>query len=108
MVGTGAAGTTSDKLNYPYNILIDSSNSLYIADYSNNRIQKFTTGNSWGKTIAGQTNGISGSNPTDLSRPSFIIFDSNQNLYVSDTYNHRVQFFLNGSYFGTTVAGTGK
>ena len=108
MAGTGGGGTGSDRLNGPYGIIIDSSNSLYVADYYNNRIQKFTAGNPLGKTIAGQANGAAGSSATDLYRPSFFVFDSNQNLYVADTFNHRVQFFLNGSYVGTTVAGTGK
>ena len=108
VAGTGGVGTPSDRLYNPYGIIIDSSNSLYVADYYNNRIQKFTAGNNLGKTIAGQANGAAGLNATDLYRPSFFIFDSNQNLYVSDTCNHRVQFFLNGSFLGTTVAGTGK
>ena len=107
VAGTGGVGTPSDRLYNPYGIIIDSSNSLYVADYNNNRIQKFTAGNNLGKTIAGQPNGMNGTNANELNRPSFIILDSNQNLYVSDTLNHRVQFFLNGSYVGTTVAGTG-
>ena len=108
VAGTGATGIQSDRFNNPYGIIIDSSDSLYVADYYNNRIQKFTAGNFSGKTIAGRENGAAGSSATDLYRPSFFIFDSNQNLYVADTFNHRVQFFLNGSYLGTTVAGTGK
>ena len=108
VAGTEGPAATHDKLNSPYGIIIDSSNSIYVAEQSNNRIQKFTAGNSLGKTIAGQANGAAGSSATDLYRPSFFVFDSNQNLYVADTFNHRVQFFLNGSYVGTTVAGTGK
>ena len=107
VAGTGATGIQSDRFNNPYGIIIDSLDSLYVADYYNNRIQKFTAGNNLGKTIAGQPNGMNGTNANELNRPSFIILDSNQNLYVSDTLNHRVQFFLNGSYVGTTVAGTG-
>lgn len=108
IVGTGVLGATSDRLSSPLSILIDSSNTLYVADYSNSRIQKFTDGTTLGKTIAGQPGGLSGSSTIDLNHPSSMLLDPDSNLYVSDTLNHRVQFFLNGSPIGTTIAGTGE
>ena len=88
--------------------MIDSNNALYVADYSYNRIQKFSSGSTIGMTIAGQPSGTAGSNASFLRNPSAILFDSSGNLYVSDMNNHRVQFFSNGSMTGTTIAGTGK
>ncbi len=108
MAGAGAASIVFGKLSYSYGILIDSSNTLYVTDYNNNRVQKFLAGTTIGTTVAGQPNGISGSNATTLNHPSSILLDSNGNLYVSDTYNHRVQFILNGSFLETTIACTGK
>lgn len=32
--------------------------------------------------------------------------DGYQNLYVADTNNHRIQFYLRGSSVGTTIAGS--
>ena len=108
MAGTGTAGATLDRLYTPYSIAIDSFDALYIADYLNNRIQKFSSGSSTGMTVVGQTSGTAGSGPYDLRAPTCVLFDSHGNLYVSDSANHRVQFFSNNSFFGTTVAGTGK
>ncbi|CAF4136506.1 unnamed protein product, partial [Rotaria sp. Silwood2] len=36
-----------------------------------------------------------------------VIIDSNDNIYVTDTFNYRVQLWTSGSSSGTTVAGTG-
>jgi DNA-binding beta-propeller fold protein YncE len=43
-----------------------------------------------------------------LNQPTYVLIDSSGNLYVSDSRNHRVQYFANGSMNGVTVAGTGK
>jgi hypothetical protein len=37
-----------------------------------------------------------------------VTLDVNENLYVTDTGNDRIQFWPNGGIFGSTVAGTGK
>jgi sugar lactone lactonase YvrE len=38
---TGSFGIASNQLNAPRSIAFDSSGSLYVADYENNRVQKF-------------------------------------------------------------------
>lgn len=40
-----------------------------------------------------------------LKNPWSLAFDWQENLYVTDRYNHRVQKFARGSKFGVTVAG---
>jgi hypothetical protein len=105
--GTGAAGSASDHLNNPYHLVFDSSGSSYIADYYNHRVQKFD-GSSIGTTVAGQASGQSGTGSYYLNQPTYVLIDSSGNLYVSDSQNHRVQYFANGSMNGVTVAGTGK
>lgn len=102
------AGTALDRFSSPYSITIDSFNALYVADYYNNRVQKFSTGNSIASTVAGQTSGTIGSTANDLHYPMSVLLDSSGNFYVSDSANNRVQFFSNGSFTGTTVAGIGK
>ena len=37
-----------------------------------------------------------------------MVLDSNENLYITDTLNYRIQFWNNGATNGTTIAGTGK
>ena len=78
---TGSAGhtgnggvATSAKLSGPADVVVDSSGDLYIADYSNNRIQEVpaTTGTHWGQsmtaadmyTIAGNSSGTAGARGT--------------------------------------------
>ncbi|CAF3767586.1 unnamed protein product [Rotaria sp. Silwood1] len=63
-------------------------------------------GASSGTTVAGQANGVRGTNSSHLYGPTFICLDSSYNLYVADSDNHRIQFWSNGASSGTTVAGT--
>ena len=113
-MGTTVAGFGSppsaglDRLYTPYSITIDSFDALYVADYTNDRVQKFSAGSLIGTTVAGQTNGAPGSSASDLHFPTGVLVDSSGNIYVSDSFNHRVQLFPNGSSLGITVAGNGK
>ncbi|CAF1361079.1 unnamed protein product [Didymodactylos carnosus] len=104
---TGTNGTLPNQLNLPYGIFIDSNNDLYVADYKNHRIQKWLSGASTGTTIAGLTNCTSGSTSNHLYYPTAVYVDrKNQNLYIDDSGNHRVQLWNNSATNGATVAGT--
>ena len=46
-----------------------------------------------------------GNDSYHLYKPVHMAFDSNDNMYVSDRANSRVQFFPRGNLSGTTVAG---
>ena len=83
----------------------DSLGALYIADYWNHRIQKLIIDTSTGLTVAGQANATMGNDSYHLYNPIHMAFDSNNNIYVSDRLNSRVQFFTRGNLSGTTVAG---
>ena len=52
--------------------------------------------------------GCRGSNQTQLDQPHGIFVDTNLNLYVADSGNHRVQLFRSGKLNGITVAGSGS
>ncbi|CAF1303465.1 unnamed protein product [Adineta ricciae] len=97
-----------DRLHEPFGLALDSADTLYIADQNNNRIQKWLSGAPNGSTLAGQANGASGASATTLNAPSSAAIDTNGNLYIADTNNHRVQFWPYNVSSGTTVAGTGK
>lgn len=88
--------------------MLDSSDSLYVADAQHNRIQKFFYGNNTGITVAGQTNGSFGVTARHLNFPNDVTVDSNGNVYAVDTYNNRVQFWSVNSTSGITVAGNGQ
>jgi hypothetical protein len=101
-------GTTANRLNIAYGLALDSSNTLYIADNNNNRIQKWLNGSVSGTTVAGQASGISGTNASFLQNPSGLAVDSSGNVYVADSFNQRMQLWLNGASSGTTIGGTGE
>ncbi|CAF1482946.1 unnamed protein product, partial [Rotaria sordida] len=103
---TGSTGTAANELSLPFGLFLDSSDSLYIADYGNSRVQKWLTGASSGSTVAGQVTGVGGSGASDLSGSAGVAVDSSGNIYVADTLNHRVQRWASGASSGTTVAGT--
>ncbi|CAF4153045.1 unnamed protein product [Adineta steineri] len=110
-IGQIVAGTTSgssaSQLNNPTCLYIDNNNTLYICDYSNNRVQKWVQGATAGTTVAGDSTGNNqGSTSTLLNNPIDLTFDQNGFMYVLDYKNYRVQKFAPGSTTGTTVAGT--
>ena len=112
--GTTIAGepnitsATSNYLNTPIGMALDSFNLLYVADSGNNRVQQFSPGNSTGKTVAGQSNGSFGPAADRLNSPNDVAVDSNGNLYVVDTFNHRVQLWRVNATSGITIAGNGQ
>jgi DNA-binding beta-propeller fold protein YncE len=91
----GEQGNAPGQLNYPYDILLDEaaltgqpSGYVYLCEYGNHRVQKFT--------IEGQFVGSFGRNGRregELDQPWGIARDSKGRMYVLDTYNHRVQRF---------------
>jgi hypothetical protein len=105
---TDILGNQSNLLNTPRGITLDYSYSLYIADFGNQRVQKYLRGASSGTTVAG--NGSSSSSPTQLAGPSDVVVDANKNIFVADLGNNRIQLWSEGATSGITVAGstTGK
>ena len=89
----GVFGTTPAKFNGPIEAAFDPMGNLYVADRNNHRIQFFYAGQLNATTIAGIT-GVNDTNATTLHAPWSLRLDSQLNLYVSDTSNHRIQKFL--------------
>ncbi|CAF3809893.1 unnamed protein product, partial [Rotaria sp. Silwood1] len=102
---TGMPGAAQNLLNAPYSLAMDSTNALYICDSGNSRIQKWVPGASNGTTVAGQANGAAGSSDAHFNRPSGIAIDLDGDVFVVDTYNHRVQIWRKDALSGSTVAG---
>ena len=88
----GAAGYTALKLEYPTDVIFDSMGNIYVADMRNERVQFFRSGQPNGTTIAGITD-TPGRTIDTLYYPYSMALDKDLNLYVADTYNHRVQKF---------------
>lgn len=50
---SGSAGSTSNLLNYPNDVAVDSSNNVYVVDTKNHRVQLWIVNASSGITLAG-------------------------------------------------------
>lgn len=105
--GINGSGSDSSQFNDPRGLYVDSYGRMYIADYFNNRIQKWVPGMEYGITIAGGR-GV-GETPGKLSNPSGVYVSPGGELYVADEGNNRVQKYLSITHiddkFIPTVAG---
>ena len=99
------SGVAANQFDRPFGLALDSANTLYISDQNNNRIQLWLTGASIGITIAGQASGVWGTALDSFDTPSGILLDSSGSMYVADTNNNRIEFWVQGAPSATTVAG---
>ena len=95
---------TPGTLRQPRGVAVDRQGNVYVADFGNDRIQKFDPElefvAEWGEQ---------GGNPSEFDQPGDIAVDSSDAVYVADTWNQRVQVFstdgeyqreFGGSFFG--------
>jgi sugar lactone lactonase YvrE len=118
VAGTGVAGYNGDtilataaQLNSPLTVNVGIDNSLYIADLSNNRVRKVTSGVI--STVAGTGNrnfaGDGGlATAADLDNPASVILDPAGDLYIADSGNNRVRKVYASTGIIETLAGTGN
>ena len=119
LAGTGTAGFADDsrlsaKFGYPSGVARDVAGNLFIADTGNHRIRMLGTD--------GVVSTIAGSGDYDLANgpgfsaafafPSALAVGPDHNVYVADTYNHRICKLTRPATTGdtwtvTTLAGTG-
>ncbi len=114
--GDGGQATKA-SLRGPIAIAFDQHGSMYIADCQNNCIrQVMPTGVI--NTYAGNASGISTGNGgysgdgghalnAELNHPNGVALDNNDNLYISDCFNHRIRKVTSSRKI-TTIAGNGS
>jgi uncharacterized protein (TIGR03663 family) len=89
----GSPGSGIGQLLNPKNVAVDAQGNVYVTDDDNGRIQKFdATGKSvltFGAKSPANTIGPQGT----FAEPWGIAVDSAGNIYVADTWNHRIQKF---------------
>lgn len=82
-------GEEIDRFNQPTAVAVGPSGHIYVADgYGNSRIVKYSAD---GRPLL--TWGRKGSAPGEFQTPHGLALDENENVYVSERLNHRVQVF---------------
>lgn len=100
-----SSGLSALKFNDPLRAFVDSSGSLWVSDYLNNRVLRFDsasfkpTGSS-ADGVLGQpdfTTNTSGTSANKMKGPVGVFADSKGRLWITDRLNHRVLRFDNAS-----------
>jgi sugar lactone lactonase YvrE len=116
VAGTGTQGYSGDggpatqaQLDSPQGLALDTKH-LYIADTHNNRIRSIDLATGLITTIAGGKAGFDGdSGPATaahLNQPNALAVDSDGNIYIADSQNHRIRKITSAGVI-STIAGTG-
>ena len=101
----GSSGSGNGQFSNPQGVAVDGAGNVYVADTSNNRVQKFDAGGAyltqWGS--GGSGNG-------QFNYPTGVAVDGAGNVYVADTNNHRIQKFDAGGNYQSQwgVSGSGN
>jgi hypothetical protein len=118
VAGNGTVGYDGDggqaaaaKLNYPAAVAVDPGGNVYIADYTNHRLRKVNGTNGIITTVAGNLSvGFGGENEDSttalLYLPEGLATDAAGNVYIADSYNHRVRKLIAATGKIVTVAGS--
>ncbi len=105
-----SSGTGNGQFAWPLGISVDASSNIWVADSSNNRLQKFNSSGSFLMGIGAGYNGVAGSiGSSGASNGQFIFpygpsIDINGNIWAADSGENRIQEF-NSS--GTFLRGVG-
>ncbi|MBX3718003.1 MAG: hypothetical protein KF738_18555, partial [Burkholderiales bacterium] len=97
---TGTTGLTASTCNAPTGVAVDREGVVYVADFGNNRVLRFTTlaNGAAATSVIGQSNLTSGSCNRGLAAPTAdtlcspfsTTIDRKGNLLIADYLNHRV------------------
>jgi DNA-binding beta-propeller fold protein YncE len=102
-VGDGS-GARADIFNRPTDVAFDSAGNIYVADgYGNSRIAKFDRNGKFLKSW-----GSRGKAPGQLNTPHSIAVDAQDNIYVGDRENSRIQVFDTEGNVKRQIANVGK
>ncbi|HYP20875.1 MAG TPA: DUF2298 domain-containing protein, partial [Chloroflexia bacterium] len=90
-------GPNRGQFNLPRGIARDAQGNFYVSDTENKRIQKFDPSGKWLLSFGGEGTGngqFSSISPGSIGTgPGGLAVDADGNVYVADTWNHRIQKF---------------
>jgi hypothetical protein len=110
--GGDGGPATAARLWYPVGLATDTAGNVFIADVSNVRIRRVDAATQFISTVAGNgTVGFSGdggaATSAALNYPIGVLVDGSGNLYIGDSFNHRVRRVAAATGFISTFAGNG-
>jgi len=92
----GCEGSSAGQFDVPFGVAVDRNGDVYVTDFYNHRIQKFSSDGTyitqWGDE---------GTGSGQFKRPHHIAVDSAGYVYVADYGNHRIQKFNGDGKFVT-------
>ncbi|HVO28607.1 MAG TPA: hypothetical protein VMT81_01340 [Candidatus Paceibacterota bacterium] len=105
--GACSQGSGNGQLGYPEWVAVDPNGNIWVADYTNHRVQEFSPSGAYISKV-----GSSGTGNGQFSFPGAIAFDASGDMWVGDYANYRVEEFSpSGSYlsqFGSYGTGNGQ
>jgi uncharacterized protein (TIGR03663 family) len=100
MIDLAPVGIDKGQFNMPRGIAVDSDGSFYVVDTFNLRVQKFDKDGKFIRIIGGRGTGngqfmpfVGESGDATATGPGGVAVDKAGNVYVADTWNHRIQKF---------------
>jgi hypothetical protein len=107
-------GVSASSLHGAWELAVDASGGLYVADTGNNRVLHFPAGSTTADAVYGQSGSFTsttanngGVSASSLSNPRGVAVDGTGGLYVTDYVNNRVLHFPAGSTTADAVYGQG-
>jgi len=105
VAGGNGFGDASNQFDHPTGIFVaEKTGNIYVADYVNHRIQRWSPGSKEGVTVCGG-NGA-GTDLNQLNYPCSVIVDSDETqIYIGDSLNGRVLRWATDEKQGEIIAG---
>jgi DNA-binding beta-propeller fold protein YncE len=104
----GTDGRWSGQLHYPTDVAVGPAGEIFVADAYNHRIEVFASDGAYVRKWGGIGYGFSGKLGGWFRLAKALTLDSEQNVYVADAFNHRIQKFSAAGRFLGAWAGANE